>query len=549
MSESIAMSTAIGATSDALSSPESQKPLLGDRAAVYVTTSSTGQQPTSTTGNKRGSAGSGGGDGDDDDGAIRLKPKMTLLNGCTVIVGSIIGSGIFVAPKGVLANTGSVGLSIVVWVLSGLYSLVGAFCFAELGCMIPKSGADYAYIMTSFGPFLAFIRLWIECMIVRPTSQAIVAMTFALYALRPVYPDCEPPMEAVKFLAVVCILILTFVNCWSVKWSTFVQDIFTYGKLLALALIIFSGTYQLALGHTEHFTFTNMTMVDPKTGQPPVGQEVPPLDWAKVILSFYSGLFAYNGWNYLNFVIEELIEPAKNLPKAIMISCVLVTVVYTMTIAAFHTTLSVQDVLSSGAVAVTFADRLFGGWSIIVPVFVAMSTFGGVNGILLTSSRLFYAGAEERQMPSLLSMIQVNHLTPTPAVIAMCLLSLIYLLSNDIYLLINYVGFTSWLAIGIAVACVPYLRWKHPDWERPIKVHLFWPIIYIIATLVIITVPILREPQSTLMGCVIIATGVPVYWVFICWKSKPRFVANTLDKVTTCLQKIMVVVPPEKKNS
>uniref|UniRef100_A0A6G1SJD0 Y+L amino acid transporter 2 n=1 Tax=Aceria tosichella TaxID=561515 RepID=A0A6G1SJD0_9ACAR len=537
MSESIPMTTS---GVDALSSPESQKALLSglDRASVYATTSTSGQKPTSTTLGKP--------EDDDDDGAIKLKPKLTLLNGCTVIVGSIIGSGIFVAPKGVLANTGSVGLSIVIWVLSGLYSLVGAFCFAELGCMIPKSGADYAYIMTSFGPFLAFLRLWIECIIVRPTSQAIVALTFALYALRPFYPDCDPPTESVKFLAVVCILILTFVNCWSVKWSTFVQDIFTYGKLIALALIICSGTYQLARGHTEHFTFKNMTVVDPVTGQPPLIE--PSLDWAKVVLSFYSGLFAYNGWNYLNFIIEELIEPAKNLPKAIMISVVLVTVVYTMTIAAFHTTLSVQDVLSSGAVAVTFAERIFGGWSIVVPIFVAMSTFGGVNGILLTSSRLFYAGAEERQMPSLLSMIQISHLTPTPAVIAMCLLSLVYLLTDDIYLLINYVGFTSWLAIGIAVACVPYLRWKHPEWERPIKVHLFWPIIYIIATLVIITVPMLSEPKSTLMGCAIIATGVPVYWVFICWKSKPLILNKVVTSVTECLQKIMVVVPPERKN-
>lgn len=154
--ESIALTSPIGqqATSgDGLSSPQSQKHLLsGDKAAVYATTSASGQQPTST---KRGSAD----DNDDDDGAIRLKPKMTLLNGCTVIVGSIIGSGIFVAPKGVLLNTGSVGLSIVVWILSGVYSLIGAFCFAELGCMIPKSGADYAYIMTSFGPFMAFMRL------------------------------------------------------------------------------------------------------------------------------------------------------------------------------------------------------------------------------------------------------------------------------------------------------------------------------------------------------------------------------------------------------
>lgn len=139
---------------------------------------------------------------------ICLKPKVSLLNGITVIVGSVIGSGIFVAPKGVLINTGSVGLSLVVWVASGLFSLIGAWCYAELGCMITKTGADYAYIMESFGPFVAFMRLWVECMIVRPCSQAIVALTFAIYVLRAVYGDCENPEDtalAQRFLACVCI--------------------------------------------------------------------------------------------------------------------------------------------------------------------------------------------------------------------------------------------------------------------------------------------------------------------------------------------------------
>ena len=140
-------------------------------------------------------------------------------------------------------------------------------------------------------------------------------------------------------------------------------------------------------------------------------------DNTKIALSFYSGLFAYNGWNYLNFVIEELQDPVKNLPRAIAISCILVTVVYVMTNVAFYTTLSVSEVLGSEAVAVTFAERLYGNFAFFIPVFVAMSTFGGVNGILLTSSRLFYAGACEGQMPEILSMIQVNRMTPAPAVL------------------------------------------------------------------------------------------------------------------------------------
>lgn len=136
---------------------------------------------------------------------IVLKQNLSLLNGITVIVGSIIGSGIFVSPKGVLQGTGSVGMSLIVWLLSGVYSMIGAYCYAELGTSIVRSGADYAYIFEAFGPFLAFLRLWVECMIVRPCSQAIVALTFAYYVIEPLFPDCDQPDVPVRLLAVVCI--------------------------------------------------------------------------------------------------------------------------------------------------------------------------------------------------------------------------------------------------------------------------------------------------------------------------------------------------------
>lgn len=151
--------------------------------------------------------------------------------------------------------------------------------------------------------------------------------------------------------------------------------------------------------------------------------------------------------NYLNFIIEELKDPVKNLPKAIAISCTLVTVVYLLTNVAFYTTLSPNEVLGSEAVAVTYAERLFGMFAWTIPVFVALSTFGAVNGILLTSSRLFYAGAMEGQMPEILTMIQIQRLTPTPAVLIMAFLSLLYLSSSDIFALINYVGFATWVSV------------------------------------------------------------------------------------------------------
>jgi len=464
----------------------------------------------------------------DDDTTISLKPKMSLLNGVTVIVGSIIGSGIFISPGGVLQNTGSVGMALTVWLASGIFSMVGAYCYAELGCMIKKTGGDYAYVMQTFGGFLAFMRLYVESMIIRPCTVAIVALSFAVYSVKYIFPECDPPDEAVRVLAAICIALLTFVNCFDVKWATSVQDVFTYAKLLALFVIIGTGIIQLGRGKTENFTFHDTEE-----------------DFSRIMLSFYSGLFAYNGWNYLNFIIEELQDPVRNLPRAISFSIILVTIVYVLTNIAFYTTLSVPEVLGSEAVAVTFANRLYGPFAIFIPIFVAMSCFGGVNGILLTSARLFYAGGLEGHMPEVLSMLQSKKMTPAPAVLFSSFLSLCYLCSSDILALTNYVGFATWLSIGLGVLCIPVLRYQHPEWERPIKVNLVFPILYIIASIMITVVPMAAEPMNTAKGTGMILTGVPIYLLFVYWKNKPKFVKNISAVVTEITQKLLMVLPKD----
>lgn len=142
---------------------------------------------------------------EEDDGGVGLKPTLGLVQGCTVIVGCIIGSGIFIAPGGVLLGTGSINMALLVWIICGVFSMIGAYCYAELGCMIKKTGGDYTYILDTFGPFVGFIRLWAECIIVRPCTITIVALTFAKYMAKPFFPDCEPPDESVRMLAAICI--------------------------------------------------------------------------------------------------------------------------------------------------------------------------------------------------------------------------------------------------------------------------------------------------------------------------------------------------------
>jgi len=310
-----------------------------------------------------------------------------------------------------------------------------------------------------------------------------------------------------------------------------VQDYFTYAKVFALILICITGFVQLGKGHTEHFTWDD-TETDPSV----------------IALSFYSGLFAYTGWNYLNFIIEEMKDPVRDLPRAIFISCVACLIIYVLTIVAFHTTLSTAEVLGSEAVAVTFANRLYGRMAWVIPIFVSCSTFGAVNGLLLTSSRLFYAGAREGQMPGVLTMISVKRTTPVPSVMVITGLSLLYLTSSNIVQLMNYVGFATWFSIGAAVLCVPYLRRKCPDMERPIKVHLAFPIIYLVMTLVITLLPMIQQPVETAIGLAMIATAVPVYFIFIKWKTKPAWIKNFTMEGTNWLQRLLMVVPPSKED-
>lgn len=160
--------------------------------------------------------------------------------------------------------------------------------------MIPKSGGDYAYVLEAFGPLPAFLYLWVALFVLVPTGNAITAITFAQYILQPLWPTCAPPYEAVRLIAAFTVCLLTIINCYNVKWVTRVQDSFTATKIFALGIIVVAGFWYLFSGHTEHF---QEPMAETNTNP------------GSIALAFYSGLFSYSGWNYLNYVTEELKDP------------------------------------------------------------------------------------------------------------------------------------------------------------------------------------------------------------------------------------------------
>ncbi|CAK8690265.1 unnamed protein product [Clavelina lepadiformis] len=465
--------------------------------------------------------------------AIKLKKKITLINGVTLIIGNIIGSGIFLTPKGVQERCGSPGLSLIIWSICGVFSLVGALCYAELGTTIVKSGASYAYILEAFGPLVGFVRLWISVLIIEPTVQAVIAITFATYLIQPFYPTCEPPFVAVRLLAAVCMIIIMLMNCWSVRYGTRIQDVFAYAKVFALIVIIITGIVFLFNGKGSG------SLSKPWAGTTS--------DVGDIAFALYSGLYSYAGWDTLNFMVEELQDPYRNLPRAIFISMPICTLIYLFANVAYYAVLTPADIIASDAVAVGFAGKTLGVFSWIIPIFVAMSTFGALNSSLMASSRLFFTGAREQHLPDYFAMVSPDHFTPVPSLLLSGCLTLVYLCVGDIFKLINYYSFMYWLTVGLSIIGQIYLRYKRPDLPRPLKVNIIFPIIFSLACCFLVIVPFYSETVESLIGTAILLTGVPIYFYFIYLNPgrRPACLHSVTHHLTCFLQKIFPVVMSE----
>lgn len=470
---------------------------------------------------------------------VVLKRQVGLISGIALIVGSMVGSGIFVSPKGILREAGSVGMSLIIWVLCAFLSMIGALCYSELGTLIPKSGGEYAYLKEAFGPLgvlgelPAFLFAWTYTLIIKPSIVSIISLIFGTYVVEPFFGDCAEEYTSVpiKLFAALSILIIAAINLYSVKGASFVQNFFTAAKLLALVIIILVGFVQLIKGQTEHL-------------EPANSFEGSATNIFKYSIAFYQGLWAYESWNQLNFVTEELQKPSKNLPLAILIAVPLVAVCYILVNIAYFTTLSPQELLSSGAVGVDFAERTLGPMAWIIPFFVCCSTFGAANGTLFASGRIPYVAAREGHLPQVLSFIHVNRLTPFVSLLITTIIALLMLIPGDFDTLVNYFSFATWISYGGTVTGLLVLRVTHPEWERPFKVPIILPIIFLIASLYLLIAPIINEPAvEFIFALLFILAGLLFYFPFIYFGVK----VTCMDSVTLFLQKFFKVAPSTSK--
>ncbi|KAM7533835.1 hypothetical protein Aperf_G00000109470 [Anoplocephala perfoliata] len=424
-------------------------------------------------------------------GAIQMKKDIGVLRAVSIIFGVIVGSGIFVSPVGVLKYTNSVGLSLIMWVVPGIFSMLGALVYAELGVRIPKSGGEYVYILEAFGGFPAFLVMWVTFVIIGGVTCAANSLIFAKYILYPLYPDCVIPNHIVN--------------------------------MTALA----------GLSHDESFkdAFENSNTSP-----------------GFLAIAFYQGFWAFAGWSYLNFLVEEMKNPSRDLPLAITIALLLVTILYVLTNVAYLAVLSPSEMLQSNSesvvVAVIFAKRAMPWLVGIVPILVGASVFGSINGGILSISRLTYSGAREGHLPKILALIHYQNLTPIPAILELLVLSVGFQMYKDVLYLIELAGFSFSLIAALAVSALIYLRVTHREVKTEFQLPLALPVFFLLSDLFILALTIYQQPWESCLNVLLILMAVPLYFLGVYWKH-PKCVRSKIHSLTVTLQKVFACVQPD----
>lgn len=373
---------------------------------------------------------------------------------------------------------------------------------------------------------MAFLYTWGYLFLYRPGANAIKCLTFGRYVLQPLFSTCSPP-SAVMVLALLFGFTLVAINCGSLRFAARWQQLFTAISLVGLATLAALGIWTLCRGKVEH-------LYDPFEG---TSSNV-----ADVILGWYSGIFAFVGYNALNFVTEDVKNPAKTLPRAIYLSLAIVSVLYLLVNLAYFTVLGKDGVMASSAVAVTFGSALLGPASWIITIFIVASNTGSFNSAVLTSSRLALVGARSGHLPQVLSLVTAESRSPITAVIVHGILVAFLVAVVDLYSLLKNIMFMNSLFDGLCVAGLLYLRHKRPDLHRPLKVPYIFPLVFCLLSLVIVAVPLLYRPQKCALSlALLLSTGLPYY--FFNWYTRRHSIhLRVTYHLTAIVQKLFKAV-------
>ncbi len=448
-----------------------------------------------------------------------LARDLGIWAAIAIVVGTTIGSGIFLVPKTMIQRVGTPEMVFAVWIFGGVLSLFGALTYAELAAALPEAGGEYVYLSAAYGPFWGFVYGWTQMWVAKSASIATLATGFFYYLanFRPeldtviatipgkLGPDGGPlEIRSGQILAMVVILLLAWLNYYGVKIGGNVQVAITVIKVAAILAIVVLGL-TAGVGNTANFRGVLPVSTGGFTG---------------FFAALVAALWAYDGWNNVSMVSSEIKNPSRNLPIALIGGILAVIAIYLLANAAYFFVLTPAEVAGSDRVAAEMMRHILGAKGAAAVSLAAMvSIFAALNGSILTGSRVPYAMARDGLFFRRVAFVHPMYRTPGISIIALSVWAALLVLSGRYEQLYTLVIFSSWILYGMTAASVIVLRRKQPQLHRPYRVlgYPLVPILFVLVAIVLLGSTFVASPRESLLGLVLILAGIPFYFY---WKAR-----------------------------
>ena len=436
-------------------------------------------------------------------GAPRTLPRAVGYLGSTaIVVGTIIGSGIFLVPHDVAEQVGSVRSLMLVWILGGVLSFGGALSLAELGAATPEAGGVYVYLRQAYGKLFAFLYGWAALAVIESGSIATLAVAFSIYSATFL------PLTSLeqKLVSSGVIAILSLVNIAGVRKGAAVQTVFMIAKLSGLAIIM-----GLAFFHQA-------TPVRPSHALPTFETT-----FASFGVALIGVLWAYQGWHMLSYAAGEVREPSRVLPRSYFLGTMIIVAVYLLANLAYLQVLPLAAMAEHQRVAAKAMEVLAGPrGAAFVSALILCSIFGALNGNVLGGARVYFAMARDRVFFASVGRVHPRFETPALAILIQGVWSAVLASSGSFKQLYTYVIFTGWVFYGAAVLAVIVMRRKQPGLARPYRVwgYPLMPLAFTLVALIIVVNTLVRSPVESGIGLALVLAGVPIYLAWRRWAGR-----------------------------
>jgi len=431
-------------------------------------------------------------------------PDCALL-----VVGAIIGSGIFLTPSSIARTANNVDMVFLVWAVGGFLTLCGAISYAELGAAYPEAGGIYVFLSKAYGKMTAFLYGWCVFFVIVPGSIATLATAFGIYLtyLLPLQP------WAVKMTAILVVAVLTMINCLGIRTGAFVQNLLTIIKIGALVAIVSILFFVQDSGATE----TGTPLPTPFPG------------WSALGIAMVAVLWSYDGWHLVTFAAGEVKNPQRNLTRGLLLGTLVVIALYLIVNLAYLHVLTLEEISASSRVAGDAMERAIGPiGGTLVAIAILISISGAMNGNVLAGPRVPFAMARDRLFFQGVAYVHPRFQVPTVAILLTGILASFLTLIGTFEQLFSYVIFVGWIFYGMGAAAVIVLRHKHPDLERPYRAwgYPVVPLVFSFSAAAIVLNTLINDFSNSLWGLAVVFAGLPAYFY---WLRKARASANSLD--------------------